>query len=95
MRDRRLWLGGLPVAGLFVGVGVVSTRREPVFAAACFLGALVVLVPGPIAIIVNRADALSGRKRRLAMGVLGVLGLVLVGGMLTFFTTWNPPPGSP
>jgi hypothetical protein len=82
------------VAALFVGVGVVSLKHEPVFAASCFLGALVLLVPGPIAAIVNRAEALSGWKRRAAMTALGILGLVLVGGMLTFFTTWNPLPGS-
>jgi hypothetical protein len=96
VRDRRLWLSSLPVAALFTGLGVVSVRRhEPVFAASCFLAALVLVVPGPIAAVVNWAEALNGWKRKAAMAVLGLLALVLAGGMVTFFTVHNPPPGSP
>ena len=95
VRDRRLWLSGLPVAGLFAGLGVISIDREPVFAASCFLASLLLFVPGAVATVVNRADELSGWRRRAAMIVLGFFALVMGGGMVTFFTVHNPPSGSP
>jgi hypothetical protein len=55
---------------------------------------LVLLMPGSVAAILNHAETLTGWKRRAAMAILGITGFALVGGMVTFFTVWNPPPGS-
>jgi hypothetical protein len=96
MRDRGLWLASLPAAGLFIALGVVSIHHHPWFAAACFIGAALLLMPRAIRVVVDRADALTGLRRRVAMTILGAFGVILVGGIfIAMATSGNHPPGSP
>jgi hypothetical protein len=96
VRGLGFWLAGLPVGGLFIGLGVVSLAHEPVFSVSCFIGAAFLFFPHTVRLVVDRAGALTGLKRRVSMMILGTFGLVLVGGILVaMMTSGNRPPGSP
>ena len=76
MRDRGSRLATMPLAAVFIGVGVASIKHEVGFTVVCFLAALLLLVPGTVATIVDHAENLTGMKCRVAMSILGALGLV-------------------
>ncbi len=94
MRQRLWWLGGLPVAAIFVWLGLLNLDRYPLFTFTCFLGAILLVAPTPVRLVLERINAQTGWRYRAGQLSLAALGVILIAGMCAFFTAYSPPPGS-